>query len=104
MRLEPCDAIYVSTSTATTVVTDRPCIVQNVILSPGSAASGILLIDPVVGTLLSTSGTTKLYLHGVASGASISYNGSGSGIAFNNGCIAVITGTGAQATIVFADI
>jgi hypothetical protein len=104
MRLEPCDGVYISTSIATVVISNRPCIVHGVILSPGSAASAITLLDPLTGTTSSTNAVTKLHVHGVANGASNSYNGSGSGLVFNNGCVAVVTGTGAQATVLVAKI
>lgn len=105
MRIEPSDSIHLSLSTATQVIVSRPCIVQGVVLSPGSAASTISLIDPSgQGVQVTTSGTVKVQMAGVANGASIPLGQSGSGIAFQNGCIAVVTGTGAQATVIYAVI
>lgn len=105
MRLEPSDSVVATVVAAGQVISDRPCIVQAVALSPAAASCTVLLIDPAAqGVQTTTGGTTRISLAGAAAGGSACLPVSGSGVAFNNGLIAVVAGTGATATVVFAKI
>lgn len=99
MRLEPCDSTHL-TVTASSVVSDRPCIVQAVILTPAAAASEVILYD----ALTSVATKIKVDVKAAASTSSVVVPISGSGIVFSTGCTAVVTGTGAVAQVVFAKI
>ena len=103
MRLEPCDAV-VSTVSASTVISDRNCIVQGLILAPAAVSCTVALYDPPRGTTTTTNATLRVVLAGAAAGGSVTADCSAHGIQFLNGCVAVVTGTGAQATIISAKI
>ena len=103
MRLEPCDSVVLATTASATVV-DGECIVHGVILAPAAASCTVSLYDPPIGVMTTTGATLKIVVSGAANGVSAGYNGSGSGLKFLNGCVAVVTGAGAQATIVHAHI
>ncbi len=104
MRLEPCDSV-VLTVTASAAVSDNEVIVHNVLLTPAAASCTVELYDPAFAGVTTTVGATlKVAMQGAANGATAALAGSGSGIRFLNGCIAVVAGTGARATIVHAHI
>lgn len=101
MRLEPCDGTALTVS-ANAIVQPAACIVQGVVITPAAAASTISLYDPAALPYLLTAGvattvgaTLRVTLNAVANGASVVLPLSGSGIRFQNGCIAVITGSAA---------
>lgn len=105
MRLEPSDSVVATVVSAGQVIMQGPCIVQGIALNPAAASCTVLLIDPAgQGVTTTTAGTTKVQLAAAAAGSSACLGASGSGIAFSNGCIAVVAGAGATATIVFAKI
>lgn len=102
MRVEPSDSISLSVTVAGAVC-HRPCAVQSVTLTPAAAASTVSLYDPPVlpegGTLTTTGATLLVTLNAVANGASVVLPLSGSGINCKNGCVAVVTGSGAVAFV-----
>lgn len=100
MRTEPCTPVYVTVS-ATSVVSDRNCIVQSITLTPAAAAAEVQLFDEAA---TSVAASIKISVKAVANGASVVVPISGSGLSFNKGCVAVVTGTGATATIGVAKI
>ncbi len=95
-RNEPSDAIVLTVQEL--VVSNRPCIVTGVALSPAAVSCSVILYDNA-----STSTSPKLVVVGAAADSTATYHSDG-GIVFNNGCVAVVAGTGAQATVVFAKI
>lgn len=102
-RNEPSDAV-VLTVTASATVSDRPVIINGVVLAPASASCTVTLYDPPAWNALTTVGAVlKLVVSGAASDSSVVYHSDG-GIVFNNGCIAVVAGAGAQSTVIFAKI
>lgn len=105
MRIEPSDSIVV-TVTASQIIGPaviRPVIIQGVSITPAAAAGTVALYDPIQQGVTTTVGATlRVIVGAVLSGATASHPCSASGIQFNNGCIAVVTGTGAQATISYA--
>lgn len=104
MRLEPCDSVVLSV-TASAVISDRPCIVQGASLTPAAAIGVLSLYDPSGQGVTTTVGATlRVVVSAAANGATGAHPCSASGIAFNNGCIAVVTGAGAQATVSSAKI
>ncbi len=103
MRIEPSNSSGVLTVTATSVVCNSNCIVQAIVLNPGSTTSTVTLVDPSgQGVTVSTNGSTVVQLSGAANTSSVVLPISGSGIEFKNGCIAVVAGTGASASVIFA--
>lgn len=108
MRVEPSDSIVATVVAAGQVISNRPCIVQGVALTPAAASCTVLLYDPAPfvegGTPTTTNATLKVQLSAAAAGASANLAQSGSGIAFQNGCVAVVSGTGAVCTVIFAKI
>lgn len=105
MRLEPCNSAAL-TVTANAIVQPAACIVQGVTLTPAAAASTVSLYDPAPLPYLLTTGvattvgaTLMVTLNAVANGASVVLPLSGSGIRFQNGCIAVVTGSAAAAFV-----
>ena len=96
MRNEPSDAVVVTVQQL--VVSDRPCIISGVVLTPAAVSCSVILYDNA-----STSTSIKLVVGGAAADSSACYESEG-GIVFNNGCVAVVAGTGAQATVIFAKI
>lgn len=100
MRPEPSDGV-VMTVTASATVSDRPCVVQAISLNPAAAACTVSLYDPPANTVTTTDATLRVTLSAPASVASACLP-LPSGVIFNNGCVAVVTGAGATATIVSA--
>jgi len=100
-RSEPSDSVVMTVQQVT--VASRPVIINGVVLTPAAASCTVLLYDPPVGTMTSTGATLKLAVAGAAADSSAVYHSDG-GIVFNNGCVAVCAGTGAQATIIYAVI
>lgn len=109
MRLEPSNGV-VSGVTTSFLVCNRNCIVQGLILAPAAASCTVALYDPAPianltqGIATTVGATLRLVLSGAAAGGSTSASISASGVEFANGCIAVVAGAGAQASIVFATI
>lgn len=104
MRIEPSDSIVATVVAAGQVISDRPCIVQGVILNPAAASCTVALYDPAVGVTSTTGATLKISMSGAAAGSSPTASISASGVAFQNGCVAVVAGAGATATVIFAKI
>jgi hypothetical protein len=102
MRQEPSNGV-VLTVTASATVSDRNCIVQAVSLNPAAAACTVSLYDPLPNTVTTTNATLRVTLSAPASVASPCLP-LPSGVEFSNGCIAVVTGAGATATVAFAKI
>jgi hypothetical protein len=97
MILEPND-YFALTVTATSVIVTGSGILSGVTLTPAAAASVVQLFDPLNPGVMTTTGASLiLELHAVANGSSISCPTDASGIRFQNGLVAVVTGTGAQA-------
>lgn len=96
MRNEPSDAVVLTVQQL--VVSNRPCIVSGVVLTPAAVSCSVTLYDNAA-----TSTGVKLVVGGAALDSSTSYHSDG-GIVFNDGCVAVVAGTGAQATVIFAKI
>jgi hypothetical protein len=110
MRLEPCDGIVLSVGT-NYIVSDRNCVIQGVILAPAAVSCTVTLYDPAPLPYLLTAGVAttvgavvRVVLAGAAAGGSVTGDISAHGIAFNNGCLVTVAGTGALATIVSAKI
>lgn len=102
MRPEPSNGVVVTTS-ASAVVSDRNCIVTALSLNPAAAACTVSLYDPPAGTSTTTNATLRVTLSSPASAVSACLP-LPSGIEFSNGCIAVVTGAGATASVAFAKI
>jgi hypothetical protein len=103
----PSDGVVV-TVTASYVVSDRNCVVTGVSLNPAGASCAVSLYDPppvtsAGGAQTTTGATLRVTLVAPASVASPTLSLE-NGIQFSNGCIAVVTGTGATATIAYAKI
>lgn len=110
MRLEPCDSV-VLTVTATALVVNRQCILQGLVLTPAAASCTVALYDPAplpyvltAGVATTTGATLRVVMAGAAAGGSVCLPSSGSGAMFLNGCIAIVTGTGAQAVVITGSI
>lgn len=106
MIIETCNAT-VLTVTANALISNRNCVVTHVALSPAAAASVVSLYDlpdpssaTVVtqGNATTVGATLKVTLVTPASVATTSLP-LVSGIEFKNGCIAVVTGAGAQGCV-----
>lgn len=95
-RNEPSDAVVLTVQEL--VVSNRPCIISGVFLSPAAVSCSVILYDNAA-----TSTSPKVVVVGAAAGSTSAVHSDG-GIVFNNGCVAVVAGTGAQATVVFAKI
>jgi hypothetical protein len=108
MRVEPSDSIVATVVAAGQVISNRPCIVQGLILNPAAVSCTVALYDPAPfvegGTPTTTSATLKISMSAAAAGGSPTAAIAGSGVAFQNGCVAVVAGTGATATVIFAKI
>jgi hypothetical protein len=98
MNLEPSDGVVVTTAGSPTTVSNRNCIVTAVSLNPAAAACTVSLYDPPVNTTTTTNATLRVTLSAPASTLSACLP-LPSGVQFLNGCIAVVTGAGATATI-----
>lgn len=99
MRLEPCDSV-VLTVTASSTICSGPCIIQGASVSPAAAVGTLSLYDPASpGVMTTTNATLRVQANAAANGATGAHPCSASGIAFNNGCVAVVTGAGALATV-----
>lgn len=96
-RNEPANAV-VLTATASTIVSAVPTIVTGVVLAPATVSCTVALYDNAA-----TSTSVKLVLAGAAAGDSPVYHSDG-GIIFDNGVVAVVTGSDAQATVVYSKI
>lgn len=110
MRLEPSDSVVLAT-TATSLVVGRTCILQGLVITPAAVSCSVALYDPapVAAPLTAGNATTvnavlRVVLAGSAAGGSTCLPSSGSGIVFNNGCIAVVSGLGAQAVVITGTI
>lgn len=111
MRLEPCTSVVLAT-TATSVVVGRNAILQGCLLTPAAASCTVALYDPApvpyelitAGVATTVGATLRVVLQAAAAGGTVSSDISAHGISFNNGIIAIVTGAGAQATIVTATI
>lgn len=105
MRPETCNGA-VLTVTASSVIASRNCVVTHVSINPAAAASAISLYDPpyaptlpgVAPTLTTTGATLRVTINTPASVSSASLPLI-AGVEFQNGCIAVVTGTGATANV-----
>lgn len=104
MRVEPSDSVVATVVTAGQVISNRPCIVQGLILNPAAASCTVALYDPAVGVTTTTGATLKIVMSGAAAGSSPTAAISGSGVVFQNGCVAVVAGAGATATVIYAKI
>jgi hypothetical protein len=106
MRIEPSDSSALLTVTASSVVSKRPGAVQALVLHPGSAACSIVLYDPPAfaesGTPTTTGATEIVRINAAAGTTSVALPISSSGIRYNRGLIAVVTGTGATASVCYA--
>lgn len=102
MRNEPNDSV-VLTATSSAVISNRPCIVSGLVLAPGTAVSAVSLYDPPENTTTTTSATLRVTLNGAANDSAVIFHCDG-GLVFNNGCVAVVTGTSSGATVAFAKI
>lgn len=111
MRQAPGDAVVLGT-TATALVVGRNCILQGLVLTPAAASCTVALYDPAVpayqpitaGTVTTTGATLRVVLQAAAAGGSVVLSPDSAGINFNNGCVAVVTGAGAQATVITGTI
>lgn len=100
-RTEPSDSVVLSV-TASAPVSDRNCIILGVVAAAAATTCSVALYDPPSGTQTTTGGTLKLVVNAQAADSPV-YHSDG-GIQFLNGCVAVVAGTGAQATVIFAKI
>lgn len=103
MRLEPNDSA-VLTVTATAAVATAPIILQGLVLSPAAASCSVALYDPAPGIQTTTGATHKITLTAAAAGGSVCLPADAGGIYFKNGCVAVVVGAGALATVISAKI
>ena len=101
-RSEPSDSVVVTVSASSTV-SSGPCIINAVALASAAVSCTVQLYDPPVNTTTTTGATLRGILASPAGGDTPSLFCDG-GIAFNNGCIAVVVGAGAQATVMFSRI
>lgn len=97
MRLEPCNGI-VLTVTTSSVVASRPCLLTHVSLNPAAAAATVSLYDPLPNTTTTVGATLRVTLVAAAS-VSSTHMALDSAVEFSNGCVAVVTGTGATANV-----
>lgn len=100
-RNEPSDSVVLSV-TASATVSDRNCIILGVAAAGAATTCAVSLYDPPRGVMTTTGATLKLVVNGPAADTAV-YHSDG-GIQFLNGCVAVVAGTGAQATVIFAKI
>lgn len=107
MRPESSNGV-VTTVTTSAVIAARNCIVTSLALNPAAAACTVSLYDPLpwiaspgvtAGSPTTVGATLRVTLVNAASVGSVSAMINTSGIEFVNGCIAVVTGTGATANI-----
>lgn len=110
MRLEPSDSVVVAATTFQ-IVTNRPCVVQGISLTPAAASCTVVLYDPVGLALNETpvvadlaSYVRRAVVGAAASGGTEAHPCSASGLAFSRACIAVVTGADALATVTTATI
>ncbi len=104
MILEPVNSSGVLTVTASSVVCTTNCLLADVILNPGSAASVINVYDPAgQGVTSTTNATLVVKLVGSANGSSVVSNPARP-LELKNGCIVEITGTAATGEVTFAKI
>lgn len=111
MREETSNGVVLTVS-ASAPISACNCVVTSVTINPGSAASSISLYDPlpqikapgITAAAQTTVGATlRITLQGVANGASVVYTPT-SAVEFNNGCIAVVAGTAATASVGYAQL
>ena len=107
MRLEPSDSVVVAVTTFQ-IISQRPGAVQGLSLSPAAASCTVVLYDPVglpenVAPVVAdlANYTKRAVLSAAAAGGTVSHPCDASGLNFRSGCIAVVSGTGAQATITY---
>lgn len=104
MILEPVNSSGVLTVTASSVVCSTNCLVTDVVLNPGSAASVVNIYDPAAqGVTTTASATLVLRLVGAANTNSVVFNLTRP-LELKNGCIVEVTGTAATAAVDFAKI
>lgn len=84
--------------TAAQTLANRNCAVTSLALNPAAAACTVSLYDPLPG-LTVVAGATLRYTLTAGANSSSSFSGMDSGIEFANGCIVVVTGVGATASI-----
>lgn len=101
MRNEPSDSVVVTVSTSS-VISNRNCIILGAACAAAATTAQVLLYDPPVNTTTTTNATLRLVLNAQAADTPVFH--SDGGIQFLNGCIAVVAGTGAQATVIYAKI
>lgn len=111
MRPESSNGIVLTVS-ASAPVSACNCVITSITLNPGSATSSISLYDPlpqikapgITSAAQTTVGATlRVTLLGVANGSSVVYTPT-SAVEFQNGCIAVVAGTAATASVGYAQI
>lgn len=104
MILEPVNSSGVLTVTATSVVCSTNCLVTDVVLNPGSAASVVNVYDPAgQGVTTTTNATLVLKIVGAASGSSVVTN-QARPLELKNGCLVEVTGAAATAVVNFSKI
>lgn len=106
-RLEPSDSVVVAVTTFQ-IISNRPCAVQGLSLAPAAVSCTVTLYDPVGLNLNQTpvvadlaSYTRRVVVAAGADGHTASHPCDASGINFQAGCIAVVSGTGALATVTY---
>ena len=111
MREETSNGVVLTVS-ASAPVSACNCVITSITLNPAAAACTVSLYDPlpqikapgVTSAAQTTTGATlRVTLSGAANANSVVY-AVDSGIEFANGCIAVITGTGATASVGYAQL
>ena len=100
MILEPNDYSALTVTTSSVIVGPSVSgILYGVTLTPGTAASSVALYDPLPGVSTTVGASLIIQINGVANGASISAPADATGVRFQNGLVAVVSGTGAQAFV-----
>jgi hypothetical protein len=103
MILEPVNSSGVLTAQVLQICTTN-CLVTNIVLNPGTAASVINLYDPAgQGVTTTTSASLVMKVTGAANASAVAVPMT-RGIEFKNGCIAEVTGTSATAVVNFSKI
>ncbi len=106
MRQETCNGA-VLTVTANALISNRNCVLTHLVLTPAAAACTVSLYDlpPPASETVTTQGnattvgaTLRVTLSQAASIASVTLP-LVAGLEFANGCVAVVTGTAATASI-----
>lgn len=98
MILEPNDYAALTVTASSVVVGPSVSgILYGITLTPAAAACSVSLYDPLPGASTTVGASLIIQLNAVANGASISAAADATGVRFQNGLIAVVTGAGAQA-------